>query len=511
MIFSIISAIAGIIIGFFAFKIIGKKAIETANAEAERIVDIATRTAESIQKEAELELKNREINMKRDLEREFSRETREKRVEIGKLEKRVVQREKKVDDLLSKLENKELALETKTTDLEDLKIDLEEKHKKILVELENISKMTQDEAKDVLLSNVEKDLTYEISVKIKDFEEKMRDESHRKSREILSYAMQKIAVDCVNESTVTVVSLPSDEMKGRIIGREGRNIRALESLTGVNIIIDDTPEAVVLSSFNSFKREIARQTLERLVSDGRIHPARIEETFKKVSEEMEEELRRLGEDAAVELGLIGLNKKIYPYIGRLKFRTSYGQNILEHSLEVAKIAAGMAAEIGADVKLAKRGGLLHDIGKSIDQETEGTHVQIGVDLLKKLGERPEVINCVEAHHGDVPFNSVESVLVQTADAVSASRPGARYENIEAYIKRIEKLEEISLSFEGVEKTYALQAGREIRVIVEPGKISDDELPKFSRDIAKKIENEMDYPGEIKVVILRETKAIDYAR
>jgi len=507
----VIGIISGIIIGLVFFRLLQKNVIKKANSEAEAIKFDAQKKAQTTLKEAELEVKNKELNMRKDLEREFTRETREKRVEIGKAEKRVTLREKKVDELLGKLEKKEEILDRKTEELEKLQDELETKSRNIVTELENIARLSQEEARNLLLSNLEKELGEEISLKIRDYEEKFRDESQQKAREIVTYAIQKVAVDCVNESTVTVVQLPSDEMKGRIIGREGRNIRTLESVTGVNIIIDDTPEAVVLSSFNSLKRELARQTLEKLISDGRIHPARIEETYTKVSEEMEEELRKIGEDAAIQAGILSLNKKLFTYIGKLKFRTSYGQNILEHSLEVAKIASAIAEEIGADVNLARRAAFLHDIGKAVDQEMEGTHVQIGVEILKKMGERPEVLNGVEAHHGDAPFNSIESVIVQTADAISASRPGARYENIEAYIKRIESLEEIATGFEGAEKAYALQAGREVRVIVEPGKISDEVLPKFSRDIAKMIEEKVDYPGEIKVVVLRETKAIDYAR
>ncbi|MGM0608214.1 MAG: ribonuclease Y [Candidatus Muiribacteriota bacterium] len=503
----VIGLIAGVAIILFSQKSVIKK----AKNNAEIIVEESRKKADTLKKETELDLKNKEINMRKELERNFNRETRERRVEIGKAEKRVTLREKKVDDLLLKLEKKEDTLEKKSEKIEGMKVDLEKKTKTIIHELEKVAQLSRDEARELLLKNVEEDLGREISAKIKDHEEKVREQSHTKAKEILSYAMQKVAVDCVNESTVTVVQLPNDEMKGRIIGREGRNIRTLEGVTGVNVIIDDTPEAVVLSSFNSLKREIARQTIEKLISDGRIHPARIEETYKKVSEEMEEELKKIGEDGAIQANVLGLNRKLYPYIGRLKFRTSYGQNILEHSIEVAKIAAGMAEEIGADVKFATRAAFLHDIGKGVDQEMEGTHVQIGVEILKKMGEKPKVLNAVEAHHGDAPFNTIEAVLVQTADAVSASRPGARYENIEAYIKRIKSLEEISASFTGVEKAYALQAGREIRVIVEPGKIKDDILPKFSRDIANNIEEQMDYPGEIKVVVLRETKAVDYAR
>jgi len=507
----VLALIIGVLAGMFIASNKEKQKIRNSESQAAEIIKDAEKEARTRMKEADLEIKNKEITMKKELEKEFNRETREKKNEIAKTEKRIATREKKVDELLERLEKKEITLEKKGEELEIQKTQLADKTSKILSELENISKMTKDEAREILLTNLEKELGYEMSVKIREYEEKMHDAAQQKSKEILAYSMQKIAVDHVNESTVSVVQLPSDDMKGRIIGREGRNIRTLEALTGVNIIIDDTPEAVVLSSFNLLKREIARKTLEKLISDGRIHPARIEETFKKVSEDMEEELRKIGEDAAIQVGVMGLNKKLYPYIGKLKYRTSFGQNILDHSIEVATITAAMAAESGCNVKLAKRAAFLHDIGKSVDQEMEGTHVSIGVDILKKMGEKPEVLNAVEAHHGDAPFNSMEAVLVQTGDAISASRPGARYENIEAYIKRIEKLEEISLGFEGVEKTYALQAGREIRVIVDPGKIDDKILPKFSRDIAKQIEGEVDYPGEIKVVVLRETKAVDYAR
>jgi len=399
----------------------------------------------------------------------------------------------------------------KQKEVQKLHDEVKELYNKQLKELEHISNLSSEEARQLLLNDIEKQIRHEAAIMIKDIETKAKEEADRKSKEIIAYAIQKNAADHVAETTVSVVPLPNDEMKGRIIGREGRNIRTLETLTGVDLIIDDTPEAVILSGFDPIRREIARVALEKLIIDGRIHPARIEEMVEKSKKEVENYIREQGEQATFDTGVHGLHPELIKLIGRLRFRTSYGQSVLNHSIEVSHLAAAMAAELGADVNLAKRAGLLHDIGKAVDHEVEGPHVQIGADLAKKYKESPEVIHAILAHHGDVEANTIEAVLVQAADAISAARPGARRETLESYIKRLEKLEEIANSFDGVEKSFAIQAGREIRIMVKPEDGSDSEIVYIARDIVKKIENELEYPGQIKINVIRETRAIEYAK
>ncbi|CCQ93077.1 Ribonuclease Y [[Clostridium] ultunense Esp] len=395
--------------------------------------------------------------------------------------------------------------------MEEREILIEELYNKQLGELERLSGLTSDEAKELLLNDIKKEIAHESALLIKEMENKTKEESEKKAREIISCAIQKCAADHVAESTVTVVALPNDEMKGRIIGREGRNIRTLETLTGIDLIIDDTPEAVVLSGFDPIRREVARIALEKLIVDGRIHPARIEEMVEKAKKEVDNVIREEGEQAAFDTGIHGLHPESIKLLGRLKYRTSYGQNVLRHSIEVAHLAGVMAAELGADIRVAKRAGLLHDIGKAVDHEVEGPHVDIGVDLARRYKESREVLHCIAAHHGDVEPNTVEAVLVQAADAISAARPGARRETLEAYIKRLEKLEEIANSFDGIEKSYAIQAGRELRIMVKPEDVGDDEIILTAREIVKRIEAELDYPGQIKVNVIRETRAIEYAK
>ena len=395
--------------------------------------------------------------------------------------------------------------------MEHREVLIDELYNKQVEELERLSGLTSDEAKDLLLNDIKKEIAHESAIMIKEMESKAREESEKKAREIISCAIQKCAADHVAESTVTVVTLPNDEMKGRIIGREGRNIRTLETLTGIDLIIDDTPEAVVLSGFDPIRREVARITLEKLIVDGRIHPARIEEMVEKAKKEVDNVIREEGEQAAFETGIHGLHPELIKLLGRLKYRTSYGQNVLRHSIEVAHLAGVMAAELGADIKIAKRAGLLHDIGKAVDHEVEGPHVDIGVDLARRYKESREILHAIAAHHGDTEPQTVEAVLVQAADAISAARPGARRETLEAYIKRLEKLEEIANSFDGIEKSYAIQAGRELRIMVKPEDIRDDEIIHTAREIVKRIESELDYPGQIKVNVIRETRAIEYAK
>ena len=431
--------------------------------------------------------------------------------EILQKEARLAKKEETLDHKIEKLENKSQELERTTEELEQKREEIETVKREQEAELERITGLTKTEAKEILIAKLKEELTHENALAIREFENKLEDEKDRISRRILSTAIGKAAADYVADATVSVVNLPSDEMKGRIIGREGRNIRSIESLTGVDIIIDDTPEAVVLSSFDGVKREIARITIEKLITDGRIHPGKIEEVVNKAKKEVEKEITAAGEEAILELSIPGLHPDIIKTLGRLKFRTSYGQNVLVHSIEVAKIAATLAAEIGADVELAKRAGLLHDIGKILEHDVESSHAIIGGEYLKKFGEKATVINAVMAHHNEVEFETIEAVLVQAADAVSASRPGARRETLTAYIKRLEQLEEIANSFQGVESSFAIQAGRELRMIINPDKVNDDEATVMSREVAKKIEETMQYPGQIKVTIVRETRAVEYAK
>jgi len=500
-------ALAGIVAGFLIRKNIAEKKIGNAEELAKKIIEDANKEAETRKKELLLEAKEECHRIRV----EADRENRERRLEIQRQEKRLMQKEESLDRKAESLENREEAISKKIKELEKKENLINELYDKQVQELERLSGLTSDEAKEILLNDIRKEIAHESALLIKEAENKVKEESERKAREIISYAIQKCAADHVAETTVTVVSLPNDEMKGRIIGREGRNIRTLETLTGIDLIIDDTPEAVVLSGFDPIRREIARIALEKLIVDGRIHPARIEEMVEKAKKEVEKTIIEEGEQAAFETGVHGLHNELIKLLGRLKYRSSYGQNVLRHSIEVAHLAGAMAAELGADVKIAKRAGLLHDIGKAVDHEIEGPHVDIGVELARKYKESEEVIHCIAAHHGDIEPRTVEAVLVQAADAISAARPGARRETLEAYIKRLEKLEEIAESFEGIEKSFAMQAGRELRIMVKPDELNDNDIVLVARDIVKKIESELDYPGQIKVNVIRETRAVEYAK
>ncbi len=445
------------------------------------------------------------------LRNELDKETRERRSEIQSKEKRLQNKEENLDRKSEAVEKKDEFLARRIKEVDGKELKVEKLYEEQQEELNRISGLTRDEAKDILLSEVKRDITHDTAVMIRDMETKAKEEADKKAREIISYAIQRCAADHVAETTVSVVNLPSDDMKGRIIGREGRNIRTLETLTGIDLIIDDTPEAVILSGFDPIRREVARIALEKLILDGRIHPARIEEMVERAKKELANHMREQGEQAAFDAGVHGLHPEIIKLIGRLTYRTSYGQNILKHSIEVAHISGYMAEELGANVKIARRAGLLHDLGKAMDHEMEGPHVAIGVDLAKKYKESKEVIHAIEAHHGDVEPQTIEAVIVQAADAISAARPGARRETFEAYIKRLQRLEEIANSFEGIEKAYAIQAGREIRIMVQPDVVSDDEATIIAREIVKKIEAELAYPGQIKVNLIRETRAVAYAK
>ncbi|NLJ99324.1 MAG: ribonuclease Y [Tissierellia bacterium] len=502
-----LSAIAGILIGFYTRKILAEGKINNAEELSKRIIEDANRDAETHKKELLLEAKEEIHRIRIDNEKE----NRERRTEIQKLERRLLNKEESIDRKSEALERKEDIIAKRSKNLDEKESIIDELYKKQVEELERLSGLTSEEAKQLLLNDIRKEITHESALMIKEMENKTREEAEKKAREIISCAIQKYAAEHVIESTVTVVVLPNDEMKGRIIGREGRNIRTLETLTGIDLIIDDTPEAVVLSGFDPIRREVARLALEKLIVDGRIHPARIEEMVEKAKKEVDNIIREEGEQAAFETEIHGLHSELIKLLGRLKYRTSYGQNVLKHSIEVAHLAGIMAAELGADVRIAKRAGLLHDIGKAVDHEVEGPHVDIGVNLARKYKESKEVLHAIAAHHGDVEAETVEAVLVQAADAISAARPGARRETLEAYIKRLEKLEEIANSFDGIEKSYAVQAGRELRIMVKPENIKDDQIVHTARAIVKKIESELDYPGQIKVNVIRETRAIEYAK
>ena len=503
----LISLAIGIFIGMTIRKKIAESKIESAEKESKRLVELAKIEAENLKKEEIIKAKEEIMGARADLDQEI----KERRGEIQKQESRIIQKEENLEKRESNFEKRERELETEKQELKQKEQEIEELRKKEIQVLQEVAKLSEEEAKTQLLKAVEQELTEEKADLIRNLEQKAKEESSKNAKEIVSYAIQKCAADHSAETTVSIVQLPSDDVKGRIIGREGRNIKTLETLTGIDLIIDDTPEAVILSGFDPLRREVARIALEKLIDDGRIHPAKIEEMVEKAKEELSATIKEEGERASIESGVMGLNPELIKLLGKLKYRTSYGQNVLKHSIEVSNLARIMAEELGLDAKLARRAGLLHDIGKALDHDMEGTHVEIGVDILKKFKENPLVINAVEAHHGDVEPQTLEAVLVQAADAISASRPGARRETLEAYIKRLESLEAIADSFEGVDKSFAIQAGREVRIMVKPEKISDDQMTLLARDVSKRIEEEMDYPGQIKVNIIRETRAVDYAK
>ncbi|MDD3174429.1 MAG: ribonuclease Y [Herbinix sp.] len=481
--------------------------IGSAEDKAREIIDEALKTAETKKREALLEAKEEALKAKN----EFERESKERRAEIQRYEKRVLTKEETLDRKTEALEKKESRLSVKESELDKTRQEVEEFHEKQLQELEKISGLTSEQAKEYLIKTVEEEVKHETALLIKDLESKAKEEADKKAKDYVVTAIQRCAADHVAETTISVVQLPNDEMKGRIIGREGRNIRTLETMTGVDLIIDDTPEAVILSAFDPIRREVARIALEKLIVDGRIHPARIEEMVEKAQKEVEVMIRESGEAATLEVGVHGIHPELIKLLGKMKFRTSYGQNALKHSIEVSILSGLLAGEIGVDVRLAKRAGLLHDIGKSVDHEMEGTHVQIGVDLCRKYKETPIIINAVEAHHGDVEFQSLIACIVQAADTISAARPGARRETLETYTNRLKQLEDITNSFKGVDKSFAIQAGREVRVMVVPEQISDADMILLARDLSKKIENELEYPGQIKVNVIRESRVTDYAK
>ena len=503
----LISLAIGTFIGMAIRKKIAESKIESAEKESKRLVELAKIEAENLKKEEIIKAKEEIMVARADLDQEI----KERRSEIQRQESRIIQKEENLEKRESNFDKKEREIEKEQEELKNKEQEIEELRQKEIQVLQDVAQLSQEEAKVQLLKVVEQEITAEKADLIRNLEQKAKEDSAKNAKEIVSYAIQKCAADHSAETTVSIVQLPSDDVKGRIIGREGRNIKALETLTGIDLIIDDTPEAVILSGFDPLRREVARIALEKLIDDGRIHPAKIEEMVEKAKEELSATIKEEGERASIESGVMGLNPELIKLLGKLKYRTSYGQNVLKHSIEVSNLARIMAEELGLDAKLARRAGLLHDIGKALDHDMEGTHVEIGVDILKKFKENPLVINAVEAHHGDVEPQTIEAVLVQAAHAISASRPGARRQPLEAYIKRLESLEAIADSFEGVDKSFAIQAGREVRIMVKPEKISDDQMTLLARDVSKRIEEEMDYPGQIKVNVIRETRAIDYAK
>ncbi|MDO4552305.1 MAG: ribonuclease Y [Bacillota bacterium] len=507
VVIGIVALALGLLVGYIFRKAVGEKAIGSAEQKAKNIILDAENRSETIKKEITIEAKEEAHRLRSEVEREV----RERRAEISKAEKRLIQKEEAIDKKTDNLEKRDEQLSKRDSKLTEKEKELDSFIAKQIEELERISGYSVEEAKQLLLSNVEKEIRYEASLMIKEIEAKAKEEGDKRAKEIITGAIQRCSADHVAESTVSVVPLPNDEMKGRIIGREGRNIRAIETLTGIDLIIDDTPEAVILSGFDPVRREIARIALEKLIVDGRIHPARIEEMVEKATKEVNNIIKEEGEQATFDVGIHNLHPELIKLLGRLKYRTSYGQNVLKHSVEVAHLAGLMAGELGLDVKLAKRAGLLHDIGKAMDHEVEGTHVDIGIDLLKKYKESEAVINGMAAHHGDYEAKSFEAVLIAAADALSAARPGARRETLDAYIKRLQTLEEIANTTAGVEKSYAIQAGREIRILAKPEEMSDEEIVFLAREISKRIESELEYPGQIKVNVIRETRAIEYAK
>ena len=486
---------------------VGEAKVGSAEEKAREIIDDALKTAETKKREALLEAKEENLKVKNDLDKEV----KERRAEVQRYEKRVLGKEETLDKKLDALEKREAKLNAKEQGFEREKEKVEELRQSHMRELEKISGLTSEQAKEYLLKTVEEDVKHETAVMVKELERQAKDEADKKAKDLVVTAIQKCAADHVSETTISVVPLPNDEMKGRIIGREGRNIRTLENLTGIDLIIDDTPEAVILSGFDPIRREVARIALEKLIVDGRIHPARIEEMVEKAKKEVETMIREEGEEAALEVGVHGIHPELIRLLGKMRFRTSYGQNALKHSLEVAHLSGLLAGEVGADVRMAKRAGLLHDIGKSVDHDMEGSHIQLGADLCRKFKESALVINAVEAHHGDVEAESMIACLVQAADAISAARPGARRETLETYTNRLKQLEDISNSFKGVDKSFAIQAGREVRVMVVPDQIDDDEMVLLARDLSKQIEAELQYPGQIKVNVIRESRVVDYAK
>ncbi len=503
----VVAAAVGIAVGIVYRKKVAEATIGSAQQEATRIVNDAVSKAESKKKEAILEAKD-EIHRQRN---ELEKELRERRSEVQRQERRLSQKEESLDRKMENIEKKDEQLNNKIKAADKKAEEIEFVKRSQIEMLEKISGFNKEQAKDYLLKTLESDLVHEKAVKVMEYEQKTKDEADEKAREIIATAIQRCAADHSADATVSVVALPNDEMKGRIIGREGRNIRTLETITGVDLIIDDTPEAITVSCFDPVRREIARLTLEKLIADGRIHPTRIEELYEKSKREVEHTIKQTGERAAIDAGVNGIHPELIKQLGKLKYRTSYGQNVLNHSLEVSYLAGLMAAELGADVKTAKRAGLLHDIGKALDHEMEGSHIELGVEYAKKYKENDSVVHAIEAHHGDVEARTIVACLVQAADAISAARPGARRENLQNYIKRLEKLEEITNSFPCVEKSYAIQAGREVRIMVKPDAVSDDEMVLVARDIVKKIEDELEYPGQIKVNVIRENRVIDVAK
>ena len=503
----LVSAVIFTFVGMFIRKKVAESKMQSAENEAKKILEMANIEAENKKKEEIFKAKEEIMNARKELDQEI----RERRGEVQNQERRLIQKEENLERKQDSIEKREKDLEGKYQELETKKNEINDIYNKQMNELQKISGLSREDAKNQLLAEVEKQLTVEKATLIRDMEAKVKEEADKNAKEVIGYAIQKCAADHTSETTVSIVALPNDDMKGRIIGREGRNIKTLETLTGIDLIIDDTPEAVVISGFDPLRREVARLALEKLIEDGRIHPAKIEEMVEKAKEEVGQIIKEEGERAVLETGVVGLHPDLVKLIGKLKYRTSYGQNVLNHSIEVSNLARIMAEELGLDSTLARRAGLLHDIGKALDHDMEGTHVELGVDVLKKYKENENVINAVHAHHGDTEPKTIEAVLVQAADAISASRPGARRETLEAYIKRLEQLESIADSFEGVDKSFAIQAGREIRIIVKPEKVDDNQMTLMARDIAKKVEDEMEYPGQIKVNVVRETRVIDYAK